>query len=145
MSKAANGDYQLDCWDLASSFVQQPLDVDHMYMQTPGGYPKFDVNGKRTALHLRQSMYGLKQAPRLLPDRLSGYLKKTGFRQLVSGRCVFVKEEGREQIIAATLVDDIVLSPARENKVGRDQFDKDLGKEFEMSPWTSGETDWLLR
>ena len=29
MSKAANDDYQLGCWDLASSFVQQPLDVDH--------------------------------------------------------------------------------------------------------------------
>jgi len=144
VSKAANDDYQLDCWDLASSFVQQPLDVDHMYMQTPDGYPKFDVNGKRTALHVRQSLYGLKQASRLLSDRLSGYLKKLGFRQLVSDRCVFVKGEGREQIIAATWVDDIVLSSARENKAGREQFDKDLRKEFEMSPWTSGETDWLL-
>ena len=115
-----------------------------MYMQTPGGYPKFDKNGKRTALHVRQSLYGLKQASRLLSGRLSGYLKKLGFRQLVSDRCVFVKGEGREQIIAATWVDDIVLSSARENKAGREQFDKDLRKEFEMSPWTSGETDWLL-
>ena len=144
VSKAANDDYQLDCWDLASSFVQQPLDVNHMYMQTPDGYPKFDINGKRTALHVRQSLYGLKQASRLLSDRLSGYLKKIGFKQLVSGRCVFVKGEGRERIIAATWVDDIVLSSARENKVGREQFDKDLRKEFEMSPWTSGEADWLL-
>ena len=99
-----------------------------MYMQTPDGYPKFDVNGKRTALHVRQSRYGLKLASRLLPDRLSRYLKKLGFRQLVSGRCVFVKGEGREKIIAVTWLDDIVLSSARKNKVGREQFDKDLRK-----------------
>ena len=144
VSKAANDDYQLDCWDLASSFVQQPLDVDHMYMKTPDGYPKFDGDGARTALHVRQSLYGLKQASRLLSDRLSGYLKKIGFRQLVSDRCVFVKGEGRDQIIAATWVDDIVLSSAKENHAGRECFDRDLRKEFEMSPWTSGETNWLL-
>ena len=144
VSKAANDDFQLDCWDLASSFVQQPLDVDHMYMVTPDGYPKTTTSGERTALHVRQSLYGLKQASRLLSDRLSSYLKSIGFKQLISDRCVFVKGHGREQLIAATWVDDIVLSSAKENKAGRRDFDKALRREFEMSPWTSGETDWLL-
>ena len=78
VSKAANDDFQLDCWDLASSFVQQPLDVDHMYMVTPDGYPKITASGERTALHVRQSLYGLKQASRLLSDRLSSYLRSIG-------------------------------------------------------------------
>ena len=85
VSKAANDDFQLDCWDLASSFVQQPLDVDHMYMVTPDGYPKTTASGERTALHVRQSLYGLKQASRLLSDRLSSYLKSIGFKQLMIG------------------------------------------------------------
>ena len=34
---AANDDFQLGCWDLARSLVQQPLDVGHMCMVTPGG------------------------------------------------------------------------------------------------------------
>ena len=37
-----------------------------------------------------------------------------------------------------------MLSSAKENKAGRRDFYKALRREFEMSPWTSGETDWLL-
>ena len=144
MSKAVQDDFQLDSFDLASSFVQQKLDVEHMFMETPDGYPKEFPTGVRTALHVKQSLYGLKQASRLLSDRMSAYLKKIGFRQLVSDKCVFVKGEGRDMLICATWVDDIILSSARENEVARVEFDKALRAEFEMSPWTSGETDWIL-
>ena len=36
------------------------------------------------------------------------------------------------------------MANAKGNNIEREQFDKDLRKEFEMSPWTSGEADWLL-
>ena len=144
LSKAVRDDFQIDCFDLASSFVQQKIDVDHLFMETPDGYPKTLSSGERSALHVRQSLYGLKQASRLLSDRLSSYLTKLGFKQLVSDKCVFVKGQGRQQLIVATWVDDILLSSARENTSARIEFDKALRKEFEMSPWTAGEADWVL-
>ena len=36
------------------------------------------------------------------------------------------------------------MANARKNKLEREKFDKDLRKEIEMSPWTTGEADWLL-
>ena len=144
LSKAANEDLQLTNWDLASSFIQQELDTDNLFMQPPAGYEKYLPNGQPAALHCLKSIYGLKQSSRLLHDRLSKYLKSLGFRQLVSDTCLFVKGSGADICIVATWVDDIIMANARSNNVEREQFDRDLRKEFEMSPWTSGEADWLL-
>ena len=33
-------DLQLDQWDLKNSFIQQKIDVDHLYMECPDGYSK---------------------------------------------------------------------------------------------------------
>ena len=144
MADAAARDFQLDQWDLKSSFIQQELDVDHMYMECPEGYDKFTPDGQRAALHCRRSIYGLKQSSRLLHERLSKYLIKLGFRQLVSDRCVFTRGEGDDQCIVCTWVDDIIMSSARGNAKAREDFDRDLRKEFEMSPWTVGVCDWIL-
>jgi hypothetical protein len=113
-------------------------------MEPPAGYEKYLPDGQPAALHCKQSIYGLKQSSRLLHDRLSKYLKDLGFKQLVSDKCVFVKGSGANICIVATWVDDIIMANARHNNLEREQFDKDLRKEFEMSPWTTGEADWLL-
>jgi len=42
------------------------------------------------------------------------------------------------------LVGGIIMANARNNNTEREQFDRDLRKEFEMGPWTSGEANWLL-
>ena len=144
LAKAANEDLQLTNWDLASSFIQQELDTDKMYMEPPAGYDKYLPDGRPAALHCLKSIYGLKQSSRLLHERLSKYLKYLGFTQLISDKCVFVKGSGANICIVATWVDDIIMANARSNNLEREQFDKDLRKEFEMSPWTSGEADWLL-
>ena len=144
MANAAARDFQLTQWDLKSSFIQQDLDVDHMYMECPEGYEKTTADGKPAALHCLKSIYGLKQSSRLLHERLAKYLEKLGFRQLVSDRCVFVKGTGEDQVIICTWVDDIIMSSARGNTKAREDFDRDIRKEFEMSPWTSGECDWIL-
>ena len=70
VSKAANDDFQLDCWDLARS-VQQPLDINHTCMVTPDGYPKTTTSRERSALHVRQSLPRPKSASRLSPFGLS--------------------------------------------------------------------------
>jgi hypothetical protein len=91
-----------------------------------------------------QSLYGLKQSSRLLHERLSKFLIKLGFKQLISDRCVFTKGSGKDQMIVATWVDDIIMASSPSNADARVKFDKLIGTEFEMSPWTSGQADWIL-
>ena len=86
--------------------------------------------GQSTASHCQQSLYGLKQSSRLLHGRLSAFLIKLGFKQLIS-----------DQVIVATLFDDIIMASAPSNKAQREKFDEKIRAEFEMSPWTSGQVD----
>ena len=144
LSLAADRDFVLTQWDLKSSFVQQKLDVDHMYMEVPDGMPKTLEDGQPAALHCLQSIYGLRQSSRLLFDRLSKHLIDLGFRQLISDKCVFVRGEGADQVIVATWVDDIIMCSAKGNTAVRESFDTKLREVFEVSPWTSGEADWIL-
>ena len=41
-------------------------------------------------------------------------------------------------------VDDIILATARDDDAARKKFDEDLRSEFEVSPWTSGEANFIL-
>jgi len=141
---AADRDMQLDQFDLKNGFIQQAIDVDHLYMECPDGYSKDMPNGEPAALHCLQSIYGLKQSSRLLHQRLSNYLVSLGFKQLISDQCVYTKGSGESQLIVCTWVDDIILASARGNEAARVQFNAALRREFEMSPWTSGEASWVL-
>ena len=96
---AADRDLRLDQWDLKNSFIQQRLDVEHMYMECPDGYSKTMESGEPAAMHCLQSIYGLKQSSRLLHQRLSKFLKTSGFKQLVSDQCVYTKGTGNDQVI----------------------------------------------
>lgn len=145
LARAAAKDLQIDQWDLKSSFIQQDIDVDHMYLEPPEGYSKTMEDGTTpAALHLKKSLYGLVQSSRLLHKRLSGFLKLQGFRQLVSDQCVFVKGEGETEVIICTWVDDIIMASARSNSAARQLFDVEIRKEFTVSPWTAGEAGWIL-
>ena len=141
---AAARDLQLDQWDLKNSFIQQDIDVEHMYMECPDGYDKHLANGQPASWHLKKSIYGLRQSSRLLHTKLSALLLKMGFTQLLSDQCVFSKGSGDSQIIVCTWVDDIILAAKRENQAARVEFDRALRSEFEVSPWTSGEAGWIL-
>ncbi len=53
---ATERDMQLDQFDLKNGFIQQRIDVDHLYMECPDGYSKEMSNGVPAALHCLQSM-----------------------------------------------------------------------------------------
>jgi hypothetical protein len=145
LARAAANDLQLDQWDLKSSFIQQDIDVDHLYLETPEGYSKFLDDGVTpAALHLKKSLYGLVQSSRLLHQRLAKFLKSNGFRQLVSDQCVFVKGQGDDEVIVCTWVDDIIMASSRSNRRARQLFDEQIRSEFTVSPWTAGEAGWIL-
>jgi hypothetical protein len=141
---AAANDFELTAHDMKNAFIQQNIDIEHLYMACPDGFEKFLPNGQPAALHLKRSIYGLRQSSRLLAERLSKYLERLGFKQLVSDQGIFIKGEGRDREIVCTWVDDLLFVSARENKEARKKFDEDLRKEFAMSPWTEGECNWLL-
>ena len=115
-----------------------------MYVEVPEGMPKHLPDGRPAALHCLQSIYGLKQSSRLLHDRLSKHLIGLGYTQLISDRCVFVRGKGQDQVIVCTWVDDIIMCSAKENTIARESFDTAIRSVFEVSPWTSGEADWIL-
>lgn len=144
LAHAAANDMQLDQWDLKNGFIQQDIDVPHMYLEYPEGYNNRLSDGRRAALHVRKSLYGFKQSSRLLHKRLSGHLIKLGFKQLISDQCVFTKGVGDEQVIVCVWVDDILMCTKRSNDVARKEFDFELRKEFEVSPWIAGEAGWIL-
>jgi hypothetical protein len=48
------------------------------------------------------------------------------------------------KIVVCTWVDDIIMFCPRGDKSSSKVFDADLRKEFEVSPWVSGEAGWIL-
>jgi hypothetical protein len=137
-------DMQLDVWDLKNGFIQQEIDVPHLYMKCPEGYDMYMPDGTKAALHCLKSIYGLKQSSRLLNQKMSAYLETLGFVKLQSDECVYTRGTGHDYVIVGVWVDDIIVASARANEEVRTQFDKDLRKHFTMSPWTSGEAEVFL-
>jgi hypothetical protein len=146
LSRATVLDQQVTNWDLKSSFIQQELDVDTMYMECPQGFPELKTmpDGSPAALHCLRSVYGCHQSSMLLHRRLTKFLVSLGFQPLISDQCVFRKGEGDDEIILCTWVDDLIMFSGRNNHKSRAWFDTALKAEFEVSPWTEGEADWLL-
>ena len=137
-------DLRIDLWDLKNGFIQQKIDVEHLYMECPDGYSKELDDGTPAALHCLRSIYGLRQSSMLLHERLTKHLTRNGFKQLKSDKCVYVKGEGAERQILLVWVDDIILATPRYDEAARTQFDTALRGEFEVSPWTSGEASFVL-
>jgi hypothetical protein len=143
---ATSQDLRVDQWDLKNAFLQQRIDVEHLYMECPPGYKNTMPDGKTpAALHCKGSIYGMVQSSRLLHLRLSKFLKSKGYKQLISDQCIYVKNIGSDdQEIVCIYVDDIILATLRMNEKKRIEFDQMFRSEFEMSPWTQGECDWIL-
>jgi hypothetical protein len=72
---------RIDIWDLKNGFIQQKIDVEHMYMECPDGYSKVMDDGSPAALHCLRSIYGLRQSSMLLHERLTKHLSRHGFKQ----------------------------------------------------------------
>ena len=144
LALAAKFDWQLDVWDLKNGFIQQDIDVPHLYMRCPEGHPYTMPDGSKAVLRAVKAIYGLKQSSRLLNKRLSAYLQSLGFTKLRTDQCVFTKGSGSEQVVVCIWVDDIILATGRHNHEARTKFDADLRREFEVSPWTAGEANVFL-
>jgi hypothetical protein len=144
LALAAKFDWQLDVWDLKNGFIQQDIDVPHLYMRCPEGHPYYMPDGSKAVLHVVKAIYGLKQSSRLLNKSLSAHLLSLGFTKLRADQCVFTKGSGPEQVVVCIWVDDIILATGRHNHAARNKFDADLRSNFKVSPWTAGEANVFL-
>jgi len=145
MALATSRDMRIDQWDLKNAYLQQPIDVGHMYMACPQGYSAMMDDGVTpAAMHCLGSIYGMKQSGRLLHLRLKKFLKDNGYQQLISDQCIYKRGNGYDEEFVCCYVDDIIVLTHRNNEDKRTEFNTMLRNEFEVSPWTSGECDWIL-
>ena len=102
LSLAAANDYMITGFDIKNAFVQQRIDVDHLYMESPDGVPKWKTTqeGRPAALHCLGSIYGLKQSSYLLHSRLSAFLQKHGYVPLVGDPCVYTRARDRYGLLS---------------------------------------------
>ena len=144
LALSAAHDLRLDVFDLKNGFIQQKIDVPHLYMDCPPGFKYYAPDGKKAVLHCKMALYGLKQSSRLLSQRMALFLQSLGYYQSMHDQCVFIKGSGKLMSIVCVWVDDIILATPWEDEQARQKFDFDLRNEFEVSPWTSGQANYVL-
>ena len=81
---------------------------------------------------LKKALYGLKQAPRAWYSEIDNYFMEKGFQRSKSEPTLYVKHQGKADIlIVALYVDDLVYTG--NNKRVIEDFKKDMMKKYEMS------------
>lgn len=93
-------------------------------------------NGKKAKVcRLKKAIYGLKQAGRQWYEKLNQVLIKMGFISSSADPCIYVLKKGREKVIVAVYVDDILIAYSQEKlekfvkqKLAESFEIRDLGK-----------------
>ncbi|GAU16044.1 hypothetical protein TSUD_339150 [Trifolium subterraneum] len=116
--------YQLD---VKSAFLHGDL-VENVYVDQPPGYSK-DI-GK--VYKLRKALYGLKQAPRAWYSKIESYFLQEKFEKCPHEHTLFVKKEGKEDILIVSLyVDDLIFTGS--NKKMFETFKNSMKSKFSMT------------
>ena len=118
--------YQLD---VKLAFLNGEL-KEEVYVNQPQG---FEVEGKEEKVYkLKKALYGLKQALRAWYSQIDGYFKEKGFDQSKSETTLYVKNQGKDDIlIVALYVDDLVFTG--NNKKMIEDFKNEMMQKYEMS------------
>lgn len=127
---SANLDYKMKKFDIKTAFLYGEVKED-IYMEIPEG---FNENGK--VCKLKKSLYGLKQAPLQWNIKFSEFLKKTGFIQLKTERCIFKTDDS--SIILALYVDDGIIFSKNEDSIK--MILEELKNEFKITVFENIET-----
>ena len=128
---AVQNNFQIHHIEINAAYLNAPL-KEEIYMKPPKGHE--DYNKKYWKL--RKAIYGLKQSGKQWNDELDKYIKKIGYRRIISEPCLYLKENKYNNIssILAVYVDDILLAGKREEikntkNLIKEKFKiKDIGK-----------------
>ena len=110
---AVQNDLILHQMDVTSAFLNGTLE-EEVFMQQPEGYKS--EGETQLVCKLKRSLYGLKQAPRCWNTALDTRLKDMGFNQSSSDPCLYIST-GKELVIVAVYVDDILLASKSQEKM----------------------------
>ncbi|KAK2398761.1 putative mitochondrial protein [Trifolium repens] len=118
--------YQLD---VKSAFLNGEL-KEEVYVQQPQG---FVTKGQEEKVYkLKKALYGLKQAPRAWYSEIDSYFIQQGFQRSQSEHTLYVKHQGKDDILLVALyVDDLVYTG--NNKKMVENFKIEMMKKYEMS------------
>ena len=117
---------ELHQMDVKTAFLNGELKED-IYMKQPEGFIEKDKD--ILVCKFRKSIYGLKQSARCWNTELNKQIKKMGFNQSSSDRCIYVRDLG-EVFILAIYVDDIII--AGENTGNIDDVKKRISEKFDV-------------
>jgi len=114
--------------DVPSAFVRADLQELAIMDQIPGYN---DGTGRYCVL--QKTLYGLKQSPREWNKVIDGYLKNEGFKPIHADNCIYIKRLGKEIILVAVYVDDIITC-GKKNSVAVKTFRNSMHEHFKMKP-----------
>ena len=110
--------------DVCTAFLHGELE-EEIYMTPPEGLQK---EGK--VWRLLKTLYGLKQAPRCWNQRLDVFFAQKGYVRNENDFATYMKGSGREQLLIAIYVDDLLIMSEDLDAVNKTKAE--LTAEFEM-------------
>lgn len=114
--------------DIKNAYVNSELE-EVVYMEQPQGFEEGDK--RELVCKLNKSLYGLKQSGNKWNKCLNEILtKKLGFRRLKTESCIYVKGSGKELVILAVYVDDILIFASDKNIIS--EIKSKIKDEFEI-------------
>ena len=137
LAEAANKDWGVHIWDVASAYLLSEIpESTPIYLRPFEGLeiPTDIPHTRPLVLKLKRCLYGLKSSGRRWNQTIDLKLKEKGFRQSANDPCLYVKET-KEGIIRLNLhVDDCCATFSNADMYSR--FFADLQKEYKLSEST---------
>lgn len=99
--------------DVITAYLNGEIKED-IYLLPSEGYT--ETKSRKRVWKLKKAIYGLKQSGRIWYEKLDNRLTTYGLRRLKTDPCVYVKGTGKDIIIAAVYVDDILLFTSNEDE-----------------------------
>jgi len=139
MSITAREDHELFQFDYDTAFLNANLTED-IYVEQPEGY---HVGGPEMVWKLNKALYGLKQAPREWNKTANDFLKKIGYKPLLSDPCIYTKKSETGRLILIGLyVDDTIISVHKQDIPEWESDKKKISETFPIKDL--GECHWIL-
>ena len=128
ISQAAQFKWPIFQMDVKTAFLNGVLE-EEVYVEQPLGYMK--AGEEKKVLKLKKALYGLKQAPRAWNTRIDTYFKENGFEQCPYEHALYVKKNGRNVLLVALYVDDLIFLGSNDQMI--EEFKSTMTREFEMT------------
>lgn len=114
MAVAVQNNWRVEQIDIRNAYVNSAIDAE-VYVEQPEGFVWADKD--KFVLKLKKSLYGLKQSGNRWNKCINELLIKIGFRRLKSEPCIYVLGSGKNMIVIAIYVDDILIYAVSEDQI----------------------------